>query len=132
MTKQTQPSVIESPLSPLIVEYMRQHSLKTMSAFADHSGISRTKVYELLRPTQEFNPSVQTLLSLARTLGKPTHELLYLLVPDAPGAPQTPPVSPRQAAQDRLRALGAGLPGVDDFLRQRQSDSRDDLAGEGQ
>ena len=70
---------------------MRKHGIGNVRDFADYAGVSRAAVYDLIRGRSTINgtwmrPSLETLLKLAGALNIPTHELLYLLEPDAPGA----------------------------------------------
>jgi len=108
------------PIVPLISEYMRRHGLTRVTDFASHAGIGRALVYDLIKPKPGSYPSVPTLMALARTLGKETHELLYLFAPDAPGAPGQETATPQEAAAARLRHLGEQLPEVDAFLQTRR------------
>ncbi|ULH17949.1 helix-turn-helix domain-containing protein (plasmid) [Deinococcus sp. KNUC1210] len=117
---------VQSRLMPLLNEYMQQHGIRTVRDTALSLGISRTALHELLRDPLEgkprSTPSVETLILLARAFQRPTHELLYLLVPDAPGAPAT---EERQSARERLRAMSTALPSTDDFLSTRQNQHGD-------
>lgn len=70
---------------------MRQLGLSTVKDFADFAGIGRTSLHELVRGRTTTSgtwtkPSLDTLVKLAAALNRPTHELLYLISPDAPGA----------------------------------------------
>lgn len=79
------------PLNGLIAARMRQLGLSTVKEFADYAGVGRTSLHDLVRgrttPSGTWTkPSLDTLSRLAAALDKPTHELLYLIDPDAPGA----------------------------------------------
>ncbi len=79
------------PLNGLIAERMRQLNLSTVKDFADYAGIGRTSIHDLVRGRTTTSgtwtkPSFDTLTKLAVALDKPTHELLYLIDPEAPGA----------------------------------------------
>jgi len=105
----------------LVVDYMRNRDFNTVGDFADHIGLSRSTIYELLS-SKETLPSLNTLILLARALDRPTHELLYLAAPDAPGAPDVPLLPAKTAALTRLKLMGKALPDVDTFLRERRED----------
>ncbi|MBB5363053.1 LexA family protein [Deinococcus humi] len=82
---------MRGPINGLIVEYMRKHNVENVREFADIVGIGRTTIYDLVRGRSTINgawmkPSLDTLVRLATVLERPTHELLYLIDPEAPGA----------------------------------------------
>ena len=108
-------------LNVLITEHMRRHEIKDAGQFAEKAGLSRSTVYGVIRGQvgPDTYPSLVTLIRLAEVLDRPTHELLYLLVPDAPGAPTRPTDARREEARARLRALSASLPDSETFLAQR-------------
>lgn len=109
--------------SALLTQYMEKHGMSSVVQFAERANMKATTVYDLLSKDSEkrASPSLPTLIQLATALEMPTHELLYVFAPDAPGAP-----SRKQSAKDRLRAIGQRLPSTEDFLAQRRSDSRDE------
>ena len=86
--------VIEArgPLNRLIGRRMRELGIKNIEEFARHAGVSRSNLYELIRgrspsaPSAWKTPSLDTLIPLAKALDKPLHEIIYIVVPDAPGA----------------------------------------------
>jgi repressor LexA len=95
--KETKIAEVRGPINGLIVETMRRHSIANVRDFADHAGISRATVYDLVRGRSTIGgawmkPSLETLVKLAVAVERPTHELLYLLEPEAPGA-NLPPSS---------------------------------------
>jgi len=120
----TSPTKTDGAFNGLIAEYMRNHNFVTVKEFAEHIGLSRSTIYDLIR-SKETLPSLSTLILLARALDRPTHELLYLAAPDAPGAPDAPMISAKTAALARLKRVGQGLPDVDTFLRERREDERE-------
>lgn len=84
-------SQLRGPINGLITDRMRALGLRNVREFADYAGISRTSIHELLRGRSTINgvwmkPSLDTLTRLAKALDRPTHELLYLIEPEAPGA----------------------------------------------
>lgn len=109
--------------------------MKTVKELADALGLQRSTIYDLVRDARpevgearRTYPSLPTLIALARALNKPTHELLYLAVPDAPGAPERPsPDDVRREARDRLRSLSADLPDTETFLRERRAEHGEEL-----
>lgn len=79
------------PLNALVVRAMRRDGIKEITVWADHHGIGRSTLYALMRGRETASgalmmPSVETLVKLASALAVPTHKLLYLLAPTAPGA----------------------------------------------
>ena len=108
-------------LNILIAEHMRRYELKDAGQFAEKAGLSRSTVYGVIRGQvgPDTYPSLVTLIRLAEVLDRPTHELLYLLAPDAPGSPTRPTDTRREEARARLRALSASLPDSESFLAQR-------------
>lgn len=78
------------PLNSLVAERMRQLGIQNVVGFAEYAGISDSAMYDLLNGRvvngQLIMPKWQILTKLAVALDKPTHELLYLIDPDAPGA----------------------------------------------
>lgn len=79
------------PLNALIAQSMRRDGIKEITFWADHHGIGRSTLYSLLRGRETetgvvMMPSIDTLVKLASALTVPTHKLLYLLAPQAPGA----------------------------------------------
>lgn len=81
-------------MNSLIARAMRRDGINEVTAWADLHGIPRSTFYALVRGRTNREgklmlPSIDTLVTLAKALAVPTHELLYLLVPDAPGAPDT-------------------------------------------
>lgn len=115
-------------MNALFSAYMQEHGLQSVRELADRLGIQRTTIYDLIRPHQAGTyPSLGTLITLARAMNKPTHELLYAAVPDAPGAPPLPPLEDTRAqAREQLRALAVTLPDTDAFLRDRREDFGED------
>src|SRR5690625_3352740 len=80
-------------LKELIELRMQQLGIDSYQDFADHFGIGRSTLYELLRGRTRTRgalvlPRAETMIALARALDKPLHEVLYDLLPDAPGADQ--------------------------------------------
>jgi repressor LexA len=84
---------LRGPFNALIVRSMRKNEIKEITKWADHFGIGRTTLYNLLRGRETetgtwVTPSIETLIKLARAFNKPLHELIYMVEPDAPGAEQ--------------------------------------------
>lgn len=82
---------LRGPLNNLIAARMQALGLPTVKQFADYAEVGRTSIYELVRGRTTTNrawtnPSIDTLIKLAVALDVPTHELLYLIDPSAPGA----------------------------------------------
>ncbi|GBF05882.1 SOS repair repressor, lexA2 [Deinococcus aerius] len=82
---------MRGPINGLIAEQMRRKGIVNLRDFADYADVSRATVYDLVRGRSTVNgawmkPSLDTLTKLATALERPTHELLYLIDPDAPGA----------------------------------------------
>lgn len=95
---------MRGPLNGLIADYMSKNNLKNVREFADDVGIGRSTVYDLVRGRSTstgvwMKPSLDTIIKLATILNKPTHEILYLLEPSAPGATEAPPSTPVGAYQ---------------------------------
>lgn len=89
--KKTEIAEIRGPINGLIVEAMLRRKISNLRDFADYADISRATVYDLVRGRSTvtgswMKPSLDTLTKMAVALDKPTHELLYLIDPDAPGA----------------------------------------------
>lgn len=78
------------PLNALVAERMRALNIQNVVGFAEYAGISDSAMYDLLNGRvvngQVIMPKWQLVTKLAQALGKPTHELLYILDPEAPGA----------------------------------------------
>jgi repressor LexA len=103
---------LNGPFNPLIIKRMRELNIATVEDFARFAKIPRTTVNGLLRGRISPNgtwikPSIDTLIALARALNRPTHELLYLLEPDAPGQLESP-LPPNRLDVSILGLLGAG------------------------
>ena len=77
-------------LSSLVGERMQQLGHRNVGEFAKYAGISESGIYSILNGRIEDGtpivPKWQTMVALARALERPTHELLYILDPSAPGA----------------------------------------------
>lgn len=95
---------LRGPLNAFIVRSMRRDGIKEVTKWADHWKIGRSTMYNLLRGRETstggwVTPSVETLIKLAKAFDMPTHELLYIIEPDAPGA-------------DLMRSTGGSTPYV--------------------
>lgn len=109
---------------------MRAQNIPTVKEFADRHGLGRSTLYDLVRGPVESSkgPSTSTLVSLARALGRPTHEILYLLNPDAPGADVVQRTRDlelqerRATARTTLKAYAAVLPDTKTFIEGRAAD----------
>lgn len=82
---------LRGPFNALIVRAMRRDGIKEITKWADHHDIGRTTLYALLRGRESksgswIKPSLETMVKLAEALGRPLHELIYIIEPDAPGA----------------------------------------------
>lgn len=91
-------------LKELIDERMKELGFLRYEEFADHYGIGRSTIYELLRGRTRSRgayvlPRSQTMILLAVALDKPLHEIVYLLLPDAPGAEQLEQLTQGNTAQ---------------------------------
>lgn len=89
--RKTDIAELRGPINGLIVEYMRANNIGTVREFADAVNVGRSTIYDLVRGRSSINgawmkPSLDTLTKLATALQRPTHELLYLIEPEAPGA----------------------------------------------
>lgn len=81
---------LAGPFNDLILAKMREMGVDSLEEFARRTGFSRGTLYYLVRGRQTragtwVKPSVDTILTLARVLDVPAHELLYRLDPEAPG-----------------------------------------------
>ena len=90
-TRKTKSEVgqLRGPLNGLIAERMRSLGIETVKDFADRFNIGRSTIYDLVRGRSDgsmSNPSLETITRLADALGRPAHEILYLVSPGAPGA----------------------------------------------
>ncbi|OWL96559.1 hypothetical protein CBQ26_09280 [Deinococcus indicus] len=78
------------PLNALVANRMQQLNLPNVTAFAEYAGISESVMYDMLNGRVVngvlIMPKWQSLTKLAQALNKPTHEILYLLDPEAYGA----------------------------------------------
>lgn len=78
------------PLASLVADRMRELGLKNVSEFATYAEISESNMYAILNGRIDSGvpivPKWQTMVALAKALERPTHELLYILDPEAPGA----------------------------------------------
>lgn len=81
---------IRGPLNGLVADRMRQLGIPNVTGFAQHAGLSDTAMYDVLGGRiingVVIMPKWDTITKLAAALGKPTHEILYILDPEAPGA----------------------------------------------
>ena len=95
---------------------MEELDLKNYQEFADRFSIGRSTMYELLRGRSRTRgayvyPNAQTMIALAGALQRPLHEIIYYILPDAPGADLFVPGSadaPRQIAVQIAGWCGAG------------------------
>ena len=95
----TTAALSRGPLNALIATRMRQLGLSTVKEFAEYAGVGRTSLHDLVRGRAKDDgawtkPSFDTLTKLAAALNKPTHELVYLIDPDAPGGPTMTIIDP--------------------------------------
>ncbi len=80
---------------------MRELGIENITQFARHFGLGKSTLYELVRGRPESAPhawkvpSLAFLMQLAEALEVPTHELVYLVEPDAPGADTLRPTQVR-------------------------------------
>lgn len=79
-------------LNALIVRAMRRDGFDKLTEWLDHHGLARSTFYSMIRGREAssgawIKPSLDTLATFATALGVPLHDLIYLLMPDAPGAP---------------------------------------------
>lgn len=82
---------LRTPLNDLVFLRMRELRIETLKDLAERSGIGRQTLYDALRgraPSHKNwgRPGLDTLIGLAKALKVPTHQLLYLVEPNAPGA----------------------------------------------
>ena len=82
---------LRTPLNDLVFRKMKELKIETLKDLAERSGIGRQTLYDALRgraPSHKNwgKPGLDTLIKLAAALKVPTHELLYIVEPDAPGA----------------------------------------------
>lgn len=98
------------PLNSLVAQRMRELGIANVVGFAEHAGISDTAMYDILNGRVVngvlIMPKWQIITKLAQALNRPTHELLYLLDPDAPGADLV--VGVRQVPVYIAGSVGAG------------------------
>lgn len=79
----------------MLVRAMRRDGIKEITHWADHHGVGRSTLYAIMRGRETASgtwvmPSMATAVKLAEALGVPLHELIYVLIPDAPGARHAP------------------------------------------
>jgi repressor LexA len=115
--------VYNGPFNRLIADTMRHQGIERLEDFADKWGIGRSTIYDLVRGRVSVHggwskPSVETLVKLAAALNLPTHELLYLLEPEAPGATEINLYTPGASYVSRIGHAGAG-PGQNHALEDR-------------
>lgn len=79
-------SDVDGALNDRIAGHMQDQGIENLRDFATIAGIPLSAMNDLVQGHK--TPAVKTLVALARALECPTHTLLYLLVPDAPGAPK--------------------------------------------
>jgi len=97
-----------------IAEAMRRRDFTTLDQFADHAGVGRTTMYNLVigrtnSRGELMKPSIDTLVALARALSLPVHDLIYRLEPTAPGAEQVATMPPVQGLDVAIAGwCGAG------------------------
>jgi repressor LexA len=113
---------INGPLNAQIKQRMKVLGITEWREFARRFHIGETTLHSILAGRQSetgrwIKPSVDTLTNLAIALELPVHEVLYALIPDAPGATDFIP-------SDLMRvpivgAVGAG-PGQDAPLEERE------------
>ena len=104
---------LRGPINGLIADRMIQLGHQNVREFADYAGIGRTSLHDLLRGRSRTNgswvkPSLDTLTKLATALQRPTHELLYLIEPEAPGADVPMASEIKQVPVQVARRVGAG------------------------
>lgn len=98
----------------LIAARMRKLGHQTLKEFAKYAGIGSTTLYNLVlgRVTESgviVKPSIDTLVQLARALEEPVDKLLFMLVPDAPGAESWGDQPPARRFRVRVAGwVGAG------------------------
>lgn len=132
----TTAALSRGPLNALIATRMRQLGLSTVKEFAEYAGVGRTSLHDLVRGRAKDDgawtkPSFDTLTKLAAALNKPTHELVYLIDPDAPGAGTV--VGVQQVPVYIAGCVGAGpeqLVEADDvvYVEKQFADGRDLVA----
>jgi repressor LexA len=84
---------LKGPFNELITKRMQELDFDSLDQFAEYADINRTSIYQLVRGRLTPNgnwvkPSIEMLMKLAVAFNVPTHQLVYLLEPDAPGADQ--------------------------------------------
>ncbi|WP_288482422.1 XRE family transcriptional regulator [uncultured Deinococcus sp.] len=100
---------LRGPLNSLIVARMRELGIETVKEFADHVGIGRSTIYDLVRGRSDgslSNPSLETVTRLADALERPAHEILYMVNPHARGA--NSPVQVERVPVYCAGSVGAG------------------------
>ena len=112
------------PLNDLILARMKAISISSLAEFADHAGIGRATLYNLVQGRVSANgtsvkPGLDTLVRLAEALNVPAHELLYRLEPDARGMDFASPILNDVVAIDRVGYVGAG-PGENEECQSEQ------------
>lgn len=111
-----------SRISALLVRAMRRDGFKEITPWIDFHGIGRSTFYSLMRGRETKSgtwtkPSLDTLIALANALQVPLHELIYIIVPEAPGAstlngPTTLPDVMRPLPVTRVAVQVAGWVGA--------------------
>ncbi|WP_291423266.1 S24 family peptidase [Deinococcus sp.] len=82
--------VRRGPLHAMVAKKIAELGLSNVVEFAAYAGLSDTVMYDMLNGRVvkgvAIMPKWQSITKLAAALGKPTHEIMYLFDPEAPGA----------------------------------------------
>ncbi len=117
MTSRRDLQVSRGRINALVVAAMRRDGEENLTDWLDKKGIARSTFYTLVRGRVSesgnwVKPNLDTLDHIARALGVPLHELVYLLMPDALGAPTDGPAPIREAEVMRVPVQIAGWVGA--------------------
>lgn len=117
MTSRRDLQVARGRINALVVAAMRRDGEENLTDWLDKKGIARSTFYTLVRGRasdsgQWVKPSLDTLAAFAEALGVPLHELVYLLMPDALGAPTEPGSVIRESEVMRVPVQVAGWVGA--------------------
>lgn len=101
-TSRKELQISRGKLNALIVRAMRRDGIDQVTEWLDYHGLARSTFYSMIRGRETasgawIKPSLDTLAAFATALGIPLHELVYLLMPDAPGAPRVAELEDEQS-----------------------------------
>lgn len=92
MTKCDDLREARAKIQALAARAMRRDGAENLSDWLDQKGLARSTFYSLVRGRETATgrwttPRLDTIAEIAEALYVPLHDLVYILLPDAPGAP---------------------------------------------